>query len=283
MKIHEVIYFTHELDLLEAHLEEHQHFVDKFFIKESSVFWTGKKKELIFTQNQERFKRFNIELMVIPDEEFDLSIPPEFPVEEFKQWFNTRRNNRVISRHYRWDEIAANCDYVMSMDCDEIIDSRRADKLLSVLESKEYEHVAINLQQSQFWVNVPAKKLQLYRVFRSDVPYRDTVKGRPRIATSLCGWHFTNCYDPEGIRTKAMGITTHYGICGVENVPTADEIGTALDHGKDPFSSRWTHGELVEQASRDLKSVQKRVLAGTDWAPKYIRDNPERFPFYETD
>jgi hypothetical protein len=282
MKLHEVIYFTHELDLLEAHLEEHQHFVDKFFIKESSVFWTGKKKDLVFSANQERFARFNIELIIIPDEEFDLSIPTSFPKEEFKKWFDVRRNNRIVSRHYKWDTIAEGCDYVLSMDVDEIIDSRRADKLLSVLESKEYEHVGIKIQQSQYWVNVPARKLSLYRVFRSDIPYRDQVKGHPRTITDTLGWHFTNCYDAEGIRTKAIGITTHYGICGVDKVPDASDIHDALERGKDPFRTRWTKGQLQEFDVVKGLYVEDRVQSTTDleWAPKYIRENPERFPFY---
>jgi hypothetical protein len=279
MLIHEVIYFTHELDLLEAHLEEHQHFVDKFFIKESSVFWTGKKKDLVFSANQERFARFNIELMVIPDEEFDLTIPTSFPEEEFKKWFDVRRNNRVASRFYKWDEIAEGCDYVMSMDCDEIIDSRRVSLLLDVLESKEFEHVAIKLQQSQYWVNTPARKLSLYRVFRSDIPYRSQVKGYPRTTTGLLGWHFTNCYDGEGIQTKATGITTHYGFCGVDNVPTAESIDAALKEGKDPFRvHRRLQGRIGEAESLDV--TIKNVTEGLEWAPKYIRENPEKFPFY---
>jgi hypothetical protein len=281
MKLHEVIYFTHELDLLEAHLEEHQHFVDKFFIKESSVLWSGKKKDLIFSANQERFKRFNIELMIIPEEEFDLSIPVSFPEEEHKKWFDVRRNNRIASRFYRWADIAEGCDYVLSMDVDEIIDSRRADRLLSVLESKEYEHVAIKIKESEYWVNVPRGSLTLYRVFRSDIPYRNQVKHRPRTTTEMLGWHFTNCYDAEGIRTKALGITTHYGICGVDKVPSADEIRISLEQRKAPFKTRWVKGKL-EQCDAATPEMFAGTQSATDleWAPKYIRENPERFPFY---
>jgi hypothetical protein len=283
MVIHEVIYFSHELDMLEAHLEEHQHFVDKFFLKESPVWWSGLEKPLIFDKNRARFSRFNIEYMMIPSNYFDLSIPRSFPKEEFKKWFDVRRNNRHLSRVYRWEDISKGSDYVMSMDCDEIIDSRRYKHLTKHMKSKQYEHLTIKIQQSQYWVNCPGRKLDLYRVFRGDIPYRATVKHRPRWGSEVCiGWHFTNCYSPEEIRMKATGITTHYGICGVDNVPSTDEIEKSLKTGHDPFLTRWSQGKLVERNGLVSPSrVSSKV--DRDWAPKFIRENPDKFPWYEED
>lgn len=275
MRIHEVIYFTHELDMLEAHLEEHANFVDKFYIKESPVLWTGVEKPLIFSDNLDRFSRFNVEPMLIPKEEFNCEIPATFPEEEHKKWFDVRRSNRQRSRTYRWDDITSGSDYTLSTDADEIIDSRRAKGLLDLLPSREYEHIAIKLTQSQFWVNALGKKLAIYRVFRSDVPNRSQVKGFPRTTTPLIGWHFTNCYDPEGIRTKTMGITTHYGICGVEQVPNVENIAKSLEENKNPFRRRWAGGKLV----KDVEEIDKGKKEGLDWAPKFMRENPELFPW----
>jgi hypothetical protein len=111
------------------------------------------------------------------------------------------------------------------------------------------------------------------------------VKGYPRTATGGLGWHFTNCYDADGIRTKAIGITTHYGICGVDEVPSADKIRTSLEQGKNPFKTRWVKGELQEVDVVKGKYVEARVKSATDleWAPKYIREHPEKFPFYTND
>jgi hypothetical protein len=280
MKIHEVIYFTHELDLIEAHMEEHQHFVDKFFIKESPCLWTGPAKDLIFCDNRKRFDRFNCEVIVIPTTEFDLSIPASFPEEEFKKWFDIRRNNRVRSRTYKWEEICKGSDYVLSTDADEIIDSRRAHNLLELLPSKEYEHIAVKLQQHQFWVNAPGRKLSIYRVFRSDVPHRSKVKGFPRTTTTTIGWHFTNCYDPKGINFKARGITTHYGAHGIDNVPSTKQIAKDLKEDMNPFKTRWTRGELTRQPD-SAKPGRLIPKDQRDWAPKFMRENPERFPWYE--
>lgn len=278
MRIHEVIYFTHELDMLEAHLEEHQHFVDKFFIKESPVLWTGVEKPLIFTEHKSRFERFNVEVMVIPADEFDLSIPRKFPSSEHKKWFDVRRKNRVRSRTYRWEDITRNSDWALSMDCDEIIDSRRAHLFFDIVNSRpELEHVAIRLNQRQFWVNAVGRKLDLYRAFRSDIPHRLQVKGYPRAATPLIGWHFTNCYTPEDIRMKALGITTHYGLNGVDMVPSADEIAQSLKSGKDPFRTRWSQGQL-KTTEGNIADTRLDDPDNLSWAPKYMRENPEKFP-----
>ena len=152
-KIHEVIYFSHELDMLECHLEEHQSFVDKFFIKESPVWWSGGEKPLVFDQNKERFSRFNIEHIVMPASEFDLSIPTQFPKEEFKKWFDVRRSNRQQSRYYRWDDIQKGAAFVISMDTDEILDTRRVKPFLDLVAAGEHEHIMFRVAQHQFWVN----------------------------------------------------------------------------------------------------------------------------------
>jgi hypothetical protein len=264
MSLNEVIYFTHELDMLETHLEEHQHFVQKFFIKESPVFWTGVPKPLLFTENQERFKRFNAEPMVIPPEEFNLDIPSKIPERELSIWYDVRRQNRNKSRLYKWDEICRRCDYVLSTDADEVIDSKRAHLLLDLLPSKQWEHIAIQLQQVQFWVNVAGgRKLGLYRVFRSDVPHRPQVKGHSRTATPLIGWHFCNNFlTGEDFRKKAIGITTHLGYAGVDAVPPAEELWKRMNSNMHPFRDR---------------QLDPKAMLGRESLPKFIRENPEKF------
>lgn len=281
MEINEVIYFSHELDMLEAHMEEHQNFVDKFFIKESPVWWSGVKKPLIFSENRKRFERFNYELIIIPPEEFNLNIPKQFPKEEFKKWFDVRRSNRHKSRCYQWDKISKGADYVMSMDTDEIIDSRRFHLLLEKMENKENEFICITLKQCQFWVNVPGKKVELYRVFRGDQPYTGNVKGRKRCKTPTIGWHFTNCFvNGNDIRNKAIGISTHYGYNGVDEIPNAKVLKEVVNRFQNPFRTRWSKGQLVES---ELNITPKRSwdYKNKDWAPKFMRENPHKFPWYK--
>ena len=279
--ITEVIYFLNELDMLEAHLEEHQHFVDKFFIKESACLWSGLSKKLHFDENRERFSRFNIEPIVIPNSEFDLSIPSSFPEDEFKKWFDVRRNNRSNSRRYRWEDICAGCDWVMSMDCDEIVDSRKASVFLDCLKP-DFEHVAVHLTQYQHWINVRGKGLKLWRVFRSDVPHRFAVRGFPRVVTpERVGGHFTNCYiSAPAIRTKALGILTHYGYKGADDVPTVDEISRSLEAGVDPFRTRWSGDQSVPETVRAIAPPDQRIMPDLEHTPKFMRENPTLFPVY---
>ncbi len=275
----EVIYFTHELNMLEAHLEEHQGFVDKFIIKESPVFWTGVEKPLLFSENRERFKKYNTEVMVIPASEFQLDIPTQFPTEDFKKWFDIRRNNRQRSRTYKWEELQAGYDWVFSMDADEIIDERQFPVLEAAMQADK-EHIAVKLRQSQYWVNTPGKTVTIYRVFRGDVPHRSYVKGRPRTSTPEIGWHFTNCFnDGEGLYNKAVGISTHYAYCGVNTIPSPEHLKSQLDKGDHPFRDRWSKGK-VRQNPKDI--TIKKVLSKTDrdWAPKLMRSDPGMFPWY---
>ena len=111
------------------------------------------------------------------------------------------------------------------------------------------------------------RSLQLYRVFRNNVPHRGQVKGHPRTATPLIGWHFCNNFlDPEDMRKKALGITTHIGYAGVDAVPPAKELGKRLDRNMHPFRDRQLH----PKADLDEESL-----------PKFIRENPERFRWAE--
>lgn len=276
MKIHEMICFTHELDMLEAHMEEHQHFVDKFFIKESPFFWVGDEKPLIFTENQERFSRFNYEIIVIPESFLDLSTPRSYPQEEKKKWYDVHRYNIGKSREYKWDEIAAECDYVLYADVDEIIDSNRAHHLLDILETQEYQAVLTRLKQHSFWVNMPdGKTWDLYRVFRKDSPIIGYPKVYHRTITPTIGWHFTNCYTPEGIHEKWKGIRTLYGH-QAKDVQTPEHVATRIANGDHPFFD-------VEDLRIAREENVKRVLPGTDWAPKFMRENPHLFPWYPTD
>ena len=76
--ITEAISMCNELDLLEAHLEESQHWADRIVIIESPVTFTSIPKPMYFDENRERFKRFNVEHLVTPPEIFE-KIPYSYP------------------------------------------------------------------------------------------------------------------------------------------------------------------------------------------------------------
>lgn len=59
--------FLNELDLLEVRLNSLKPYVNKFVIAEANRTFTGIPKSLIFENNKDRFKDFNIEYLLIPE------------------------------------------------------------------------------------------------------------------------------------------------------------------------------------------------------------------------
>ena len=83
--ITEVIYFLNELEMLEAHLEQHRPFDFRTVIVECPVTISGVKKPLFFRENRKRFERFDLEHVLLPTELFptiqgpvDTPIRPEY-------------------------------------------------------------------------------------------------------------------------------------------------------------------------------------------------------------
>lgn len=280
MRITEAINFSHELSILEAHLEEHSSFIDRFIIKESPVLFTGTKHPLLFQENKERFSRFSCEHIIVPSEEYT-PLPSKIEEKDFNYWFNVRRQNRVKSKSYGWEDIRKDCDYVISSDADEIISSARVEILLDLLKNKEYEHVSIRVRQAQFWVNFKGKKRNIYRIHRGDLPFRYSYKGRHRTLTPNIGWHFSNCFKKaEDLRTKAIGISTHYGYDNLEEIPTAEDIESLLSLRKNPF--------LYKRKGRDLVTQHKTTeiplkIASKETLPKFIQENQEQFRWLSDD
>lgn len=271
MRIHEAITVNQELDLLEAHLREHSRFVDKFFIKESSCLWTGPPKPLHVRDNLSRFSDYNIELVEVPAKAF-APIPRQIRKDEHEHYMRVRRDNRDAAKAYYWDEMRQGCDYLLATDADEIIDSRRYEEVLALMESEMYLYLSLKLEQHVFWVNaVGKKKIDIYRVYRADQPYRNKFKGLPRASTDRpVGWHFTNCYSPEDIRQKLLGGSLSYGFTQISDVPSASKIAADLAQGRNPV---WPTREMAFS----------RILSYNDryeWAPQLMAEEPQRFPWY---
>jgi hypothetical protein len=286
MKIHEVIQFSHELDMLEAHLDEHQNFVDKFFVKESAVWFSGTTKPLYLTDNLSRFKRFNLEVIVIPADEFITNIPSSIKDEEYRKWFQVRRNNRNKSRMYDWNHIKDGADYVFSTDTDEIIHRDLFSTLEDIMNGKEHKYIAITMKNHCYYVNSLGKRLRLYRVFREDVEYDDTFiedlkKDNSKIITPLVGGHFHNCFiDPSDLHKKYIGISTHIGFSGISDIPSVGCIKASLEKGYNPSLTKWKDGEIVEPVEILVKNFFSKEEAES-WVPRFMLENPEKFPWYE--
>ena len=257
-----MICVTHELDLLEAHLIEHEAWVEKFFIKTCSVSWN---RIPVAPIDWSRYSRFNIEVIEVP-ENFYTPIPDTYPSVDTYKWYRQMQTNRRKSKHYQWDRIAEGCDFILHTDVDEII--RDFPAVISNLEAVEY--LAIKLSNHSQWVNFITKTFDLYRLTRSDLPYTENYKGRPRTATeTTVGWHLSNCFKaPEDFRKKLLYASALPTFAGVNNVPTIEEIKETIQHGDRVYIQEESGGNGEEEtlSSEDLS-----------WAPKFVQENKGRF------
>ncbi len=268
--ITEVISMFQELDLLEAHLEESQHWADRIVIIESPVTFTTQPKEMHFLDNKERFKRFNVDYLVTPPDEF-IKIPFSYPKEETTEWFRARRTNRNWNRQYHWDEVRRGTDYVYFNDVDEFISRDCGDCLKDVLKSKEAHYGSIRTRKFNFFINARGSKQDQYRITRSDLKSFEYYKGFPKVGLKhQMGWHFTTCFFPEDIYLKYLGISCHLGLAPAD-IPSVELIKERLDNCIEPYANIPLIGGIKEIMPRDDLS----------WAPQFIQDNPDKFPWLD--
>jgi beta-1,4-mannosyl-glycoprotein beta-1,4-N-acetylglucosaminyltransferase len=271
MRIIEVIALLHELDVLEAHLEESQHFTDKIVIVESNLTYSGMKKKLFFEESRDRFSRFKTVSFDVPPDNIFIPIPGSYPKEEQKKWFDARRNNREISVKRSFNKYKIGYDYIINSDADEIW-SRHHFGVIKEMMKKGYCYICPKIRRFMQYINTSGSKMNHWRIARSDMPTHTRQRGIKRDTTPVeIGWHFSGCFKaPEDIQWKEIGMCQSAGYQGVSNVHSIAEI-----------DRRVKEGLFISPPDRGFKPT--RVLPRkdvADWAPKFIADNPDLFPWY---
>ena len=189
MSLTEIIYFGFELDLLEAHLSQHNPFIDRLVVVECAKTPGGLDKPLLFKENKERFESYNVDYMFLPPEiypnitkdnvEF---IRQERPAKEF-----------VNSKFY------GKTDWIWHNDTDEILNIETLASLEDRLRAmpKETQSIHYHLDQRSPLVNAKYGIFHVHRLFRSleKIPSPKHVKRSALLPEGeLAGWHFTNCF-----------------------------------------------------------------------------------------
>ena len=113
--ITEVIYFLNELDLLEAHLEQHRPWGWRTVIVESEVTISGVPKPLFFHDNRSRFERFDLEHAVLPT-----SLFPTIQGNPDTQYYQFRKNDWA-KRLWMHENFDAKNPWIFHSDVDEIL------------------------------------------------------------------------------------------------------------------------------------------------------------------
>lgn len=260
----EVINFLHELDLLEAHLDEHTQFIDRIVVIESKSTYSGLEKPLYFKENEARFRRFNIEYEEFPTDKF-VKIPDGYDDANRKQWFDARRNNREAQQKYIFAKYSKEGDYVCNSDVDEIWSVDAWDAAYDMMKDENC-YIAPRVRRFMYYIDAIGRSQDYWRITKSTQSTHVRQRGTKRGATPVdIGWHFSSMYkDAWSIWMKGVGLAQSIGCLGWTKVPTPDEIEVMMEKGEIPFINQHI-------------SKVKRVMPVDDlsWLPPYMRDNPD--------
>jgi hypothetical protein len=271
----EVINFLHELDLLEAHLDEHQHFIDKIVIIESEMTYSGMSKPLYFLENKDRFSRFNVEHEVFPSDSFT-KIPGRYSDDEHKHWFDVRRENREIQQHYLYQKYRKEADYVCNTDVDEIWSRNHYDAIYDMMKDENC-YISPRIRRFMYYADAIARTQDYWRITKSTQNSHVREKGTKRGGTQIeVGWHFTSMHPSAwGIWMKGIGLAQSIGYNGWETVESPEEIQGILDRGEIPFLYvKSKHGGPKRpQKLSDMKRVQQ--VKDLSYLPPFLYEHPE--------
>jgi len=252
--ITEVIYVLNELDILEAHLEQHRPWGWRTVIVESERSHGGVPKPLFFHENRKRFEKFDVEHIVQPTELFEIVSGEN----QYKKY----RNNDWNRRKWMQANFDAKNPWIFHADVDEILAAPPED-------FEDYTYVGFRLHQFQHHVNRRTEKNEkVWRMTRSNVTVEmlPKVKAHRRKLINFGGWHFTNCpSSPEEARLKAQCRPWHSGVLHPNDIPGIEHYAAMME-----------------------SSVPMNVVAGsplgTNWVvpisdlPPWMQNHLEQFP-----
>ena len=267
MRTVEVINFLHEVDLLEAHLDEHQHFMDEIIVVESAVTYSGMPKPLFFQEYKHRWERFNVQYEEIPIDLFEV-IPGSYPEEERKRWFDARRNNRERQQDYIFQKYKVRGDYLCNTDVDEIWSRNQWQQVVDLMKDGNC-YICPRVRRFMYYMDQIAKKQDFWRISRSDQSTHVRQRGVKRNRTNEIGWHFSGCYkSPLDMWYKGVGLAQSTSYLGYHAVPQPEEIEKQLEQGIMPFLNIKANPGYGVMPLDDLS-----------WAPPFIAANPTLFPW----
>ena len=255
----EVISILDELDLLEAHLDEHEKFNFSFVIAESKKTVSGLDKPLFFKENEKRFSRFKYEYIEVPG--------GIFPIAADGHHFT--RINDWNKRVWLHENLKLSTPWVMYADVDEIFKFSLFSDWKEALD-KNFEYLCLSLYNRYGYINIESSFVpDVYRLCRSDISVEKLKNPKLCKRTHLgkVAWHFHSCFtSAESLRWKAKNRAWYFNVSDPDKVPPLNFFIENRKKLCDPVTGAEIAGaKIVELA--DL--------------PTFMLNNLDKFPVWK--
>ena len=209
--------FLNELDILKKRLEYLKDTVDVFVLVESTRTFSGNSKELIFENNKEKFKDYNIRHVIVND----------LPNEEIGWGSKYGRNGIVWDREFYnrhgimralHDDVNDD-DIILLSDIDEIPKKEYirdyGDKIIG-LHMTHFEFSLKTIQTHEPWIGTVISK---FKMFKDHGPNFFRFNRWRFFILKEAGWHFSSFGGSNNVYYKHQS----YAHCNDQGVNERDE------------------------------------------------------------
>lgn len=230
--IYDCFLFLNELDLLEKRLEYLKDVVDVFVLVEATHTFSGNPKKLIFSENKERYSKYNIIHIVVND----------LPNEEIGWGSKYGRNGLVWDREFynrhaimrAFGDIVNDNDIILLSDVDEIPDKTYirdyGDKIVG-LHMTHFEFSLKTIQTHEPWIGTVISK---FKIFRERGPNFFRFNRWRFFIFRDAGWHFSSFGGSKNVYYKHQS----YAHCNDPGVSDRNEE-FLRDHDTNKYLCEW--------------------------------------------
>ena len=273
-RVFDAFLFNSELDLLEIRLHELDPVVDKFILFETSCSFMGLQKKLFFEENKSRFSKFLGKIIHKKRVVDNCSL-------ESTSWSAESSSRSSLIQAARELGNARDGDLFHMSDLDELPHL----SVLSLLKSCEFGdriHLALSSYRYSFEFRVWPEFVfrSTVSVLGQSIPDRKiTARFGNYLTTKLlggAGWHCSFCIrDLDDIIGKMKGYSHNDRTDFDPHSTEKPVLQNRICIGEDPFGFPPEAHNYYALASM----IQIAPMTGAEHAPKYVRENPEKFRF----
>lgn len=205
-KIIDCFIFYNELEMLKFRLNYLYDYVDKFILLESTLTFSGSKKDLYFENNKHLFEKYQDKIIHIIVDDLPFDDPQKSSSEN--AWVREKLQRNLLERGLKKTELNDD-DYIIISDLDEIPDRIMLSKLRQI---SHIEPIAYALEQDMYYYNLTCKgknkwyhpKIVSFFAYKNVYQKRaDDIRMANRYAViQKGGWHFSYFGDVNFIQNK---------------------------------------------------------------------------------